>query len=144
MVYPEGPSTQYLRTLIPKAVVWFLGTEPLNIGYWTLWDMAADFMVRPDRSSLSRTIFTEPLPTSTAKLTPAELKHNFSSSPRAPSIQTISAFGSKHTHGTDTKETPQWLRESLSKIIEQLLDHEEPPAASKLAGQESGAWAQAL
>ena len=31
---PEGPSTQYLRTLVPKPLrVWFLEPESLNIGY---------------------------------------------------------------------------------------------------------------
>ena len=28
---PEGPSTQYIRTLVPK--VWLLGPESLYIGY---------------------------------------------------------------------------------------------------------------
>ena len=32
---PEGPSTQYLRTLIPNTIirVWFLGPVSLTIGY---------------------------------------------------------------------------------------------------------------
>ena len=31
---PEGPSTQYFRTLVPKAIKeGFLGPESLNIGY---------------------------------------------------------------------------------------------------------------
>ena len=37
---PEGPSTQYLRTLVPKTIkalrVWFSGPETSTIGTWTV------------------------------------------------------------------------------------------------------------
>ena len=33
LIHPEGPSNQYLRTLVPKLRVWLLELEPRNIGY---------------------------------------------------------------------------------------------------------------
>ena len=40
LILPEGPSTQYFRTLVAKTIEGMvLGPGTLNVAAWTLWDL---------------------------------------------------------------------------------------------------------